>query len=186
MNWTYHGLQDCPRGSFQLCHSGGDRFRRVHAITSLGSSDTFVTDMADDWSHRLSARNWRTTGVPTEGATFEPYEDTQPPVEPEQLPAPVQDITPDGNQSPQVPVQILQVAWLLSALLNENPEANAGLIQQIQQSPVGQLRDLGNDRVDHESLATLCAELGILASMLSQQQAASQEIAELSHEDDGI
>ena len=105
--------------------------------------------------------------------------DTQPPVEPEQPPAP--DITPDGN-----PVQILQVAWFLSALLNENPEANAGLIQQIQQSPVGQLRDLRNDRVDHESFATLCAELGILASMLSQQQAASQEIAELSHEDGGI
>ena len=85
---------------------------------------------------------------------------------------------------PQVPVQILQVAWFLNALLSENTEAAAGLIQQIQQNPIGQLRDLRNDRVDHESLATLCAELGIVASMLSQQQAASQEIAELSHDDD--
>ena len=86
------------------------------------------------------ANYWRTWfNVPTEGATFEPYKDTQTPVEPEQPPAPVQEITPDDNQSPQVPVQILQVAWFLSALLNENPEANAGLIQQIQQSPVGQL-----------------------------------------------
>ena len=124
--------------------------------------------------------------MPTEGATFEPYEESQPPITPKQPPAPVQEITPDDSQSPQIPVQFLQVAWFLSALLNENPEANAGLIQQIQQRPIGQLRDLRNDRVDHESLATLCAELGILASMLSQQQAASQEIAELSHEDDGI
>ena len=52
--------------------------------------------------------------------------------------------------------------------------------------PIGQLRDLHNDRGDPESLANLCAHLGILANMLSQQQAASQEIAELSHEDDGI
>ena len=69
---------------------------------------------------------------------------------------------------------------------NQNLEANAGLIQEIQRSPVGQLRDLRRDRVDHASLATLSAELGILANMLSQQHAASQEIAELSHEDDGI
>ena len=72
--------------------------------------------------------------MPTEGATFEPYEETPTPVAPEQPPAPVQEITPDDNQSPQIPVQILQVAWFLSALLNENPEANAGLIQQIQQA----------------------------------------------------
>ena len=78
------------------------------------------------------------------------------------------------------------MAWFLSALLNENPEANAGLIQQIQQQPIGQLRDLRHDRVDHESLAILCTHLGNLANMLSQQQAASQEIAELSHEDDSI
>jgi len=133
------------------------------------------------------ANYWRTWfNVPTQGATFEPYEETPTPETPEHPPALGQDITPDDTQSSQIPVQILQVAWFLSALLSEHPEANAGLTQQIQQRPIGQLRDLHNDRVDHASLATLCAELGILASMLSQQQAASQEIAELSHEDDGI
>ena len=74
----------------------------------------------------------------------------------------------------------------MSALLNENPEANAGLIREIQRGQVGQLRDLRRDRVDPASLGTLSAELGILANMLSQQHAASQAIAELSHEDDGI
>ena len=141
-------------------------------------SHTLCSQLANYW------RSW--FGVPTEGATFEPYVDTQPSVEPEQPSAPVQVITPDANPSPQVPVQILQVAWFLSALLNENPEANAGLIREIQRGQVGQLRDLRRDRVDPASLGTLSAELGILANMLSQQHAASQAIAELSHEDDGI
>ena len=52
--------------------------------------------------------------------------------------------------------------------------------------PIGQLRDLHNDRVDRESLANLRAHLGILANMLSQQQAVRQELAEHLHEDDGI
>ena len=89
------------------------------------------------------ANYWRTWfNVPTEGATFEPSEETPTPVVPEQPPAPVPETAPDDNQSPQIPVQILQVAWFLNALLNENPEATAGLIHQIQQSPIGQLRDL--------------------------------------------
>ena len=133
------------------------------------------------------ANYWRTWfNVPTEGATFEPYEETPTPVAPD-TPGPVQETTPDDNQSPQIPDQILQVAWFLSALLNENLDTNAGLIQQIRQRPIGQLRDLRHDRVDqHPQQPALCAELGILASMLSQQPAASQEIAELSHENDGI
>ena len=139
----------------------------------------------DSWTICSQLANyWRTWfNVPTE-ATFEPNEHTQTSVAPEQTPAPVQEISPVANQSSQVPVQILQVAWFLTALLNANPGANAGLIQQIQQSPIGQFRYLRNDRVDHASLATLSAELGILANMLSQHQAAGQEIAEFSNDDD--
>ena len=93
---------------------------------------------------------------------------------PDDTSGPVQETTPDDNQSPQIPNQILQVAWFLTALLNENPDINAGLIQKIQQMPIGQSRDLHNDRVDPDALENLCAHLGILA------------ISELSHEDDGI
>ena len=82
--------------------------------------------------------------------------------------------------------QMLQVAWFLTFLINTNQDTNARLIQQIQQMPTGQLRDLHTDRVDHECLAHLCAYLGILANMLSQQQAVSKELAEQPHEDDGI
>ena len=113
----------------------------------------------DSWTLCSQLANyWRTWfNVPTEGATFEPYEETPTPLVPDHAPAPVQETTPDDNQPPQIPDQILQVAWFLSALLNENPDTNAGLIQQIQQRPIGQLRGLRNDRVDHASLATLCA-----------------------------
>ena len=102
-------------------------------------SHTLCSQLANYW------RSW--FGVPTEGATFESYPDSQLWGEPEQPSAPVQVIIPDATQAPQVPVQILQVAWFLSALLNENPEANAGLIREIQRGQVGQLRDLRRDRV---------------------------------------
>ena len=75
---------------------------------------------------------------------------------------------------------------VLVALINEHPDPNQGLLREIQQQPIGQLRDLRTDRVDHAALATLCADLGIAASFLSRQQAASQEIGDLTQEDDGI
>ena len=59
----------------------------------------------------------------------------------------------------------------MQALINENPDMDAQLHQ---------------DRADPAALATLCAELGILANMLAQQYAANEEIAELPQEDDGI
>ena len=139
-----------------------------------------MTDMANDWIHRLPAPNWRTTGE--HGSTSQPK---APRSNPTKRPQQHWHLTMHQLRS-RKPHPILQVAWFLNALLNENPDTDAGLIQQIQQRPIGQLRDLHNDRVDHASLATLCTQLGILANMLSQQQAASQEIAELSHEDDGI
>ena len=143
-----------------------------------------IGDLRDRWGYKLDshtlcsqlANYWRTWfGVPTEGATFEPYSDTYheaPDVTPEPVPAPATTDTPTS----EIPEQILQVAWFLMALINEHPDPNQGLLREIQQQPIGQLRDLRTDRVDHAALATLCADLGIAASYLSRQQAANQEM----------
>ena len=137
----------------------------------------------DSWTLCAQLANyWREWfNVPTEGATFEPYEEPSPPSAPAPTPA-----NTDRNQSSQIPNQILQVAWFLTALINTNQDTNARLIQELQEMPSGQPRDLHTDRVDHQSLANLSAHLGILADMLSQQQVVSQELADHSHEDDGI
>ena len=182
-NWSYHGLQNCSKSTFSLCHRGGDKFRRAHETQVFGEvllrhhrTPSWQTWPAIGFMDslfpigKLLENMVQRFNVPTEGTTFEPYEESSTPLAPDHTPGPVQETTPDDNQSPQVPNQILQVAWFLTALLNENPDTNAGLIQQIQQMPIGQPRDLHNDRVDPESLANLCAHLGILANMLSQQQ----------------
>ena len=59
-------------------------------------------------------------------------------------------------------------------------------VQEIRQGRVGHRRDLQQDQVNPAALATLCAELGILANLLTQQQAANQEIVESPQEDEGI
>ena len=86
----------------------------------------------------------------------------------------------------QIPVQILQVAWFLNAFIDQHKEVNAPLIQEIQRARIGHLRDLKTDRVDHAALATLCADLGIMAHRLAQQQAASQAIEVSPRDDDSI
>ena len=86
----------------------------------------------------------------------------------------------------QIPFQILQVAWFLNALIDQHKEVNAQLIHEIQQTRIGHRRDLTTDRVNHAALATLSAELSIMANMLAQQHAANQEIEASPHKDDSI
>ena len=71
----------------------------------------------DSWTLCSQLANyWRTWfNVPTEGATFAPYEESSTPVELDHTPGPVQETTTEDNQSSQIPNQILQVAWLLTA-----------------------------------------------------------------------
>ena len=78
------------------------------------------------------------------------------------------------------------MASFLCALINQHPDINAQLIHEIQQTRVGQRRDLQTDQVDHAALATLSAELAIMANMLAQQQAANQAIVASPQEDDSI
>ena len=87
----------------------------------------------------------------TEGATFEPYSEVSHTKVPDVTPDPAPTPAPADPPPSEIPEQILQVAWFLMALMNEHPDANKGLLQQIQQQPIGQLRDLRRDRVDHTS-----------------------------------
>ena len=155
---------------------GRDRLRGIHQAQDTG--EVLLRHHLDSWTLCAQLANyWREWfNVPTEGATFEPYEEPPPPSA-----APTANT--DDNQSSQIPIQILQVAWFLTALINTNQDTNARLIQQLQEMPLGQRRDLHTDRVDHESLANLSAHLSILANMLSQQPAVSEELADHSHED---
>ena len=125
----------------------------------------------DSWNLCAKLANyWREWfNVQTEGATFEPYGEPSTASAPDPTPANTED-----NQTPQIPNQILQVAWFLTALINMNQDTNARLIQELPEMPIGHLRDLHTDRLDHESLSNLSAHLGILANMLAQQQAVSQ------------
>lgn len=146
-------------------------------------SHTLCSQLASYW------RPW--LGAPTEGATFEPYSEVTYHEVPDDTPEPAPAPAPTEPPTSEIPEQILQVAWFLMvlvALINEHPDPNQGLLREIQQQPIGQLRDLRTDRVDHAALATLCADLGIAASFLSRhrQQAASQEIGDLTQEDVGI
>ena len=133
----------------------------------------------------LSARQ-SCFGAQTIGPVFETY--TEPRVwensEQSQPSTPADPTLIDPDH--QIPVQILQVAWFLSALINQHPEVNAPLIHEIQQARIGHRRDLKTDRVDHAALATLCADLSIMANMLAQQHAANQEIEASLQEDDSI
>ena len=146
----------------------------------MALSETFATDGATSWTPTPYVPNWPTTGElgsesPLKVPRSSPYSDTYheaPDVTPEPVPAPATTDTPTS----EIPEQILQVAWFLMALINEHPDPNQGLLREIQQQPIGQLRDLRTDRVDHAALATLCADSGIAASYLSRQQAANQEM----------
>ena len=154
-----------------------------------------IGHLRDRWGYALDTTTlcsqltnyWRSWfGAQTIGPVFETY--TEPRVwensgqSHPSAPADPTLIDPDH----QIPVQILQVAWFLSALINQHPEVNAQLIHEIQQTRIGHRRDLTTDRVDHAALATLSAELSIMANVLAQQHAANQEIEASPQEDDSI
>ena len=73
-------------------------------------------------------------------------------------------------------VQVLQVAWLLTSIIEPHREGHPALIQEIMNTRPGTLRDLQTDRVDHGALADLCINFGIMANRLAQQHAANQLI----------
>ena len=79
--------------------------------------DTLYSQLANYW------RSW--FGAPTIGPVFEPYDESQPWEEPEHSSTPLPVTARATDPDPQIPVQILQVAWFLQALINENPEINA-------------------------------------------------------------
>ena len=139
---------------------------------------TLCSQLANYW------RSW--FGAQTVGPVFETH--TEPRVwensEQSQTPAPADPTLTDPDH--QIPFQILQVAWFLSALIDQHPEVNAQLIHEIQQTRIGHRRDLTTEWVDHAALATLSAELSIMANMLAQQQAANQEIEDPPREDDSF
>ena len=84
----------------------------------------------------------------------------------------------------QIPVKVLQVAWLLTSIIEIHREGHPALVQEIMNTRPGTLRDLQADRVDHGALADLCVNFGIMANMLAQQQAANQ-LVHISEQDEG-
>ena len=78
--------------------------------------------------------------------------------------------------SQQIPTPILQLAWLLFSLINQNPDQNADLIHLVNASTSGSVNDLNGESLDRDILSNLSAQLAIVSNILAQSHAANQEI----------
>ena len=85
--------------------------------------------------------------------------------------------------APQIPTQILQLAWLLLSVIQQNPIENAGLLQDLATMPQGRLQDLNGSNLDRNTLSHLSSQLAIMANMLAQSHAAGQEIPDIPDDD---
>ena len=79
--------------------------------------------------------------------------------------------------SQQIPTPILQLAWLLFSLIDQNPNQNAELIHLLNTSTSSSVNDLNGETLDRDVLSNLSAQLiGHYASIVAQGHAANQEI----------
>ena len=158
----------------------------AHGYTEPKSLEFFfngiIGHLRDRWGYTLDydrlcsqlANYWRSWfGAPTTGPVFD-YSDPVPwaNTEQEQMatsPPPTSGTAPETET--QIPVQILQVAWLLNSIIEVHSEGNAALVHEIRNTQPGTLRDLHSDRVDPAALANLCVNLGIMTNRLVQQHA---------------
>ena len=138
-----------------------------------------IGHLRDRWGYTLDydrlcsqlANYWRSWfGAPTTGPVFE-YSDPEPwtNYEQEQTTFPPPTSGPPPETETQIPVQILQVAWLLNSIMEAQSEGNAALVHEIRSTPPGTLRDLHLDRVDHAALVHLSMNLAIMTNRLVQQ-----------------
>ena len=155
-----------------------------------------IGHLRDRWGYALDydrlcsqlANYWRSWfGAPTIGPVFEDYTDPVPWDNSEQeqtaTPPPPTPVTHTLTEV-QIPVQVLQVAWFLNAFIELSREGNAALVDEIQRTRIGTLRDLRTEGVDHRALADLCVDFGIMAHRLAQQHAANRPIENVEQEDD--
>ena len=142
-------------------------------------NDRLCSQLANYWRHWF--------GAPTTGPVFEEYPDQVPWDHSEQeqtvTPLPSNEVT-FNESAAQIPVQILQVAWFLQAFLEYSREGNAALIEEIQRTRPGTLRDLRAEGIDQRALANLFVDFGIMAQRLAQQHAANHPIETVEQEDD--
>ena len=78
--------------------------------------------------------------------------------------------------SQQIPTPILQLAWLLFSLIDQNPDQNAELIHLLNTSTSGSVSDLNGESLDRGVLSNLSAQLATMSNSLAQSHAANQEI----------
>ena len=110
-------------------------------------------------------REW--FGFPTHGAAFQAYQ----PVNQTQTSAQSSSWTstrgPTTAQrasptSQQIPAPILQLAWLLFSLIDQNPDRNADLIHLLNTSTAGSVKDLNGESLDRDVSSNLSAQLAIM------------------------
>ena len=80
--------------------------------------------------------------------------------------------------SQQIPTPILQLAWLLFSLIDQNPDQNADLIHLLNTSTSGSFNDLNGESLDRNILSNLSAHLAIMSNILAQSHAANKEISD--------
>ena len=78
--------------------------------------------------------------------------------------------------SQQIPTPILQLAWLLFSLTDQNPDQNADSIHLLNTSTSGSVNDLNGESLARDVLFDLSAQLAIMFHILAQSHAANQEI----------
>ena len=78
--------------------------------------------------------------------------------------------------SQQIPTPILQLAWLLFSLIDQNPDQNAELTRLLNTCISGRINDLNGESLDRDVLSNLNAHVAIMSNILAQSHAANQEI----------
>ena len=85
--------------------------------------------------------------------------------------------TPQASSTSQrIPTSILQLAWLLFSLIDQNPDQNAELIRLLNTSTSGNVNDLNGENLARDVLSNLSAHVAIVSNILAQSHAANQEI----------
>ena len=80
--------------------------------------------------------------------------------------------------SQQIPTPILQLAWALFSLIDQNPDQNADLIHLLNTATSGGFNDLNGESLDRNILSNLSAHLAIMSNILAQSHAANKEISD--------
>ena len=121
--------------------------------------DRLCSQLANCW------RSWFRS--PTIGPVFE-YEDHEPWTNQEQTPTVSASPAPETAPAtePQIPVQVLQGAWLLNSVIEAQREEHPELTQEIRNTPPGTFRDLSVDRLEQIALVHLSMNMAIMINRL--------------------